>query len=69
MRSLPPAKDLKSNINERVEEATRAISSPPAKQRNRTAMTKREDERRTLDPSHLCFQVPTEQKNSENHFK
>ncbi|KAI0497827.1 hypothetical protein KFK09_021065 [Dendrobium nobile] len=34
----------KSNSQERAEEATRAIYTPPAKQRSRAATTKREDE-------------------------
>ncbi|KAL0911848.1 hypothetical protein M5K25_017775 [Dendrobium thyrsiflorum] len=41
----------KSNSHEGAEEATRAISTPPAKQRSRTATTTREDERQTLDDS------------------
>ncbi|KAI0505081.1 hypothetical protein KFK09_016038 [Dendrobium nobile] len=43
----------KLNSHEGAEEATRAISTTPAKQRSRTATTKREDESQTLNPRRL----------------
>ncbi|KAL0920297.1 hypothetical protein M5K25_009422 [Dendrobium thyrsiflorum] len=49
------ASDQNSNNNERTKEATRAISTSPVKQGSQTVMTKREDEKQTLDAPKLLL--------------